>query len=224
MCGRFTQDTSWAEVHAFMQPIGLRAVDTPIEAAFNIAPSQPCWALRIEGDQLQPERMRWGLLPSWAKDARGGYSTFNARAESMADKPAFRAAFRRRRGLVFASGYYEWTGEGKSKQPWYIHAGKAPLICFAALWEPPHPAEPALPSVSIVTRQATGDIAELHHRTPLMLDPATGWDWCNAEPDAAAAIAQTAATPILAWHAVDRRVGNVRNQGAELIRPLSALL
>ena len=113
MCGRFTQDTSWAEVHAFMQPIALAASELPIEPAFNIAPSQPCWALRAEQDALEPVRMRWGLLPSWAKDARSGYSTFNARAESMAEKPAFRAAFRRRRCLVFASGYYEWTGEGK---------------------------------------------------------------------------------------------------------------
>lgn len=224
MCGRFTQDTSWAEVHAFMQPIALAASELPIEPAYNIAPSQPCWALRAEQDALEPVRMRWGLLPSWAKDARSGYSTFNARAESMAEKPAFRTAFRRRRCLVFASGYYEWTGEGKAKQPWYIRAAEAPLLCFAGLWEPAHPAEPALPSMSIVTRQAEGEIATLHHRAPLMLDPQTGWDWCTVDAEGAAALSHAAETPALRWHAVDRRVGNVRNQGPDLVRPLSALL
>lgn len=223
MCGRFTQQASWAEVHAFMQPIELSLPGEPITPAYNIAPSQPCWVLRPEGDALHALRMRWGLLPGWAKDPKVGYSTFNARAESMAEKPAFRSAFRARRCLVPVSGYYEWRGEGAQKQPWYIHADGAPLLCLAGLWEPPHPQFGERPSVSIVTREAEGDLAALHHRAPLMLSPELGWEWCNGGPGEAAAISQAAAQPALRWHPVDRRVGNVRNQGAELIAPLSGL-
>ena len=223
MCGRFTQQASWSEVVAFMQPLSVVVGEIEIEPAYNIAPSQPCWTLRSEGEALQGLRMRWGLLPGWAKEPRLAYSTFNARAESMAEKPSFRAAFRQRRCLVPASGYYEWKTEGRVKQPFYIRAAEAPLLLFAALWEPPHPRFGDLPSVSIVTRQAQGPVSALHHRVPLMLSPELGADWCRSGPQQAAALAAAAAEPALAWHAVDRRVGNVREQGAGLIEPVGAL-
>lgn len=223
MCGRFTQLASWAEVVAFMQPITVLAGEVPIEPAYNIAPSQPCWTLRPDADRLGCTRMRWGLLPAWAKEARLAYSTFNARAESMADKPAFRSAFRQRRCLVPASGYYEWQTEGKAKRPFYIHAADAPVLLFAALWEPAHPRFGELPSVSIVTREADGPVAALHHRVPLMLSPDLAAAWCFGSANDAAGIASTAPLPSLAWHAVDRRVGNVREQGAGLIEPVASL-
>jgi putative SOS response-associated peptidase YedK len=224
MCGRFTQQASWAEVVEFMQPIALLPGETEIDPAYNIAPSQACWTLRPEAAGLQALRMRWGLLPAWAKDAKLGYSTFNARAESMAEKPAFRSAFRQRRCLVPASGYYEWQTEGKAKQPFYIHAEGAPLLLFAALWEPAHPQLGELPSVSIVTREAEGAIRSLHHRVPLMLDPEQGVAWCRNSAEQAQASAVSGESPPLAWHAVDRRVGNVREQGPELCAPINRLL
>ncbi|MCK7594956.1 SOS response-associated peptidase [Pseudomarimonas salicorniae] len=224
MCGRFTQQASWAEVVAFMQPIPLLAAEEAIEPAYNIAPSQPCWALRPGEDALEGARMRWGLLPGWAKEPRIAYSTFNARAETMAEKPAFRSAFRHRRCLVPASGYYEWKAEGKAKQPFYIHDEAAPILLFAALWEAPHPRFGELPSVSIVTREADGPVSALHHRVPLMLDPELGAQWCRGSADDAAGIAHAAPGPQLAWHPVDRRVGNVREQGPGLVKPVRSLL
>jgi putative SOS response-associated peptidase YedK len=223
MCGRFTQQASWSEIVAFMQPLAVTAAEQDVEPAYNIAPSQPCWALRPADRALEGVRMRWGLLPAWAKSPRLSYSTFNARAESMAEKPAFRSAFRQRRCLIPASGYYEWKTEGKAKQPFYIHAAKGPLLLFAALWEQAHPRFADLPSLCIVTREAEGPVADLHSRMPLLLSPELGATWCSGDPEDAAGIAAAACLPDLAWHAVDRRVGNPREQGALLIAPLGAL-
>jgi putative SOS response-associated peptidase YedK len=223
MCGRFTQHASWSEIVAFMQPLEVRVAEHKIESAYNIAPSQPCWALRPGAATLEGLRMRWGLVPGWANTPRLGYSTFNARAESMASKPAFRDAFRQRRCLVPASGYYEWKTAGKAKQPFYIHPADGALLLFAALWEPPHRQLSELPSVSIVTRPADARLAALHPRVPLLLSPAQGAAWCLGSVDSAAEIASAAIPSTLTWHAVDRRVGNTREQGAQLIAPVKSL-
>lgn len=221
MCGRFTQDTSWAEVRAFLQPIEFQPPDPPPQPSFNIAPSQTAWVVLPDQGVLTAQPMRWGLIPSWAKDAKKvGYSTFNARIETAAQKPSFRHAFRKYRALLLASGYYEWKTTGRSKQAHFIHAADAPLLCMAALWEPPCAASPDRPSFSILTCPARGPVAELHDRMPIMLRPEHGLAWTQQVPEQPVEWSEHNDSPPLAWHPVDKAVGNVRSQGPQLCQPL----
>lgn len=219
MCGRYSRDYTWAEVHAFSQGLRLSTPAADPEPAYNVAPTQPGWVLVPAGDgAASAQEMRWGIIPVWAKDAKIAYSTINARVETADTKPAFRAAWKSRRCLIPASGYYEWPGEGAAKQPYYIHSAAGPLLIFAGLWEPGRDDRPA--TYSIVTRDAEGPVATLHDRMPLMLPVALLRDWIEGGPDDAAAIAHSAPIPDLAWHAVGKAVGNARNQGRQLIEPV----
>lgn len=218
MCGRYTLDTSWAEVHAFLQPISFTLPAVPLLPAYNIAPSQPAWMLRLGEDGALAEALRWGLRPAWAQPGVHSYSTINARAESMATKPSFREAFAHRRGLVPASGYYEWQARSGRRQPFYVHPLGAPLFAMAALWEPAHPGADQ-GSFSIVTVAANASLVPLHDRMPLLLDAEQAWRWMSGTREQAAALATIAPQAPLAWHAVDPAVGNVRNQGPQLCAP-----
>jgi len=203
-----------------MQEFPLPAIPDP-EPSYNVAPTQLGWVIAPDGaGLLQPAEMRWGIVPLWAKDAKIAYSTINARVETASTKPAFRGAWKSRRCLVPASGYYEWPGEGKAKQPYFIHAAEAPVLLFAGLWEPGR--GDAAPTYSIVTRDADGPVAGLHDRMPLMLPRDLARGWVEGSADDAAAIAYAAPLPDLAWHAVGKAVGNVRNQGRQLIEPIAA--
>lgn len=220
MCGRYTQHTTWSEVVAFCQPLALALPDEPIAPRYNIAPSQPAWVLAADGEGgARAGRMRWGLIPHWAKDAKGAYSTINARAETLASKPAFREPFKRRRCIVIASGYYEWLPRAAGgKQPWYIHPADAPLLLMAGLWDRWAGGEgESLLSFSIVTEQAEGAMKALHDRRPLFLASAQLADWLYAPAGRAAELLRSDQQPDLAWHPVSTAVGNVRAEGAALI-------
>ena len=222
MCGRYSIHFSWAEVHAFSAGITVTTPTEEPEPAYNLAPTQSGWVIAPQGaDRALARQMRWGLIPAWAKDVRIAYNTINARIESVADKPAFRSAWKSRRCLVPASGYYEWPGEGKAKQPYFIHSPRSPVIMFAGLWECWKPEQGgSIESYSIVTMDAAGALANLHDRMPLILRPNLLRDWMEGSAEEAAAIAHAAPIPALEWHAVDKAVGNVRNQGPGLIEPI----
>lgn len=224
MCGRYTNHASWAEVLAFSQPLQLAVPDTPIEARYNIAPSQSAWVLAADGEGgAKAGRMQWGLVPHWAADAKGSYSTINARAETVASKPAFREPFKRRRCLVIASGYYEWLPlpDGR-KQPYYIHPSDAPVMLMAGLWDRwQAPGGEALLSFSIVTEEAHGDMRQLHDRRPVRLPCASLQRWLYAPAPEALSMLQAVPEPTLQWHAVHPGVGNARSEGERLIAPLT---
>ena len=217
MCGRDTQFYTWREIHAFS---GGLAVSTPTqdpEPNYNRAPTQSGWVLVDDGaGGAIATQMRWGLLPPWAKDEKLAYSTINARAETASTKPAFRSAWKQRRGVIPSSGYYEWLKVGSTKQPYFIHAVDAPVVFFAGLWE----RRGELLTYSIVTREADPSIAFLHDRMPLMLPSDMLAEWIHGTPEQAGQIAIAAPEPDLIWHKVDRAVGNVRNRGAHLIEPV----
>lgn len=222
MCGRYSNHYRWADVHAFSTGLSLSTPAEEPEPAYNFAPTQLGWVICADaqvGAEVFP--MRWGLIPAWAKDTRVAYSTINARIETVASKPAFRSAWRSRRCLVPASGYYEWPGEGKAKQPYYIRDSRSPILMFAGIWErwSPAGAEP-VDTYSIITMDAAGPIAQLHDRMPLMLPPELLKPWLDATANEAMNIAQAAPLPDLHWHAVGKAVGNVRNQGEQLIAPI----
>ncbi|MCC6562163.1 MAG: SOS response-associated peptidase [Xanthomonadales bacterium] len=219
MCGRFTREYSWQQVHAFSAAFSLWYPPVQPAPAYNIAPTQSTWAIVRDDDNAEVLReLRWGLIPAWSKDLKIAWSTINARIETVASKPAFRSAWKQRRCLIPASGYYEWPGEGAHKRPYYIHPMQEPLLMFGAIWERWSPADgPPLQSFSIVTLPAAGNIEGLHDRMPLMLPPELFGDWIRGTPAQAAEIAHAAPIPSLAFHPVRPAVGNVRNQGRELI-------
>lgn len=217
MCGRDTFFATWAEVRAFSLPLPVLTPAEEPRAAYNRAPTQKGWVILATETDARVAPMRWGLIPFWAKDAKVGYSTINARIESASSKPAFREPWKRRRCLVPSSGYYEWQtlADGKSKQPWFVHSGQWPLLMFAGLWDRWRGPDGDIDSYSIITQPAAGPITQIHDRMPLILPPALYLAWLQGDP---AVVAETAPIPALSFHPVASAVGNVRQQGEDLIR------
>jgi len=173
VCGRFTQHYTWAEVHAFLRIFG---APQNLQPRYNIAPTTWVDVVRLtEDEERELIRMRWGLIPAWWKKPLNELpSTFNARAESVAEKPMFRSAFRSRRCIIPASGFYEWTGEPGSKQPHLFTAvDGSPLLAFAGLWERwrnPETREEVL-SCTMIVSGASSWMQDYHDRMPILLEP-----------------------------------------------------
>ncbi|OHB81514.1 MAG: hypothetical protein A2V98_01305 [Planctomycetes bacterium RBG_16_64_12] len=170
MCGRFTLRAPASVVAA---QFGLFEMP-PFTPRFNIAPTQPVAVVRAcpEGPGLERELawLRWGLIPSWAKDPAIGNRMINARAETAAEKPAYRAAFRHRRCLVVADGFYEWQRTGGRKQPYFIRMRDDRPFAFAGLWESWHgPEEGPLESCTLLTTEPNELLEPIHNRMPVIL-------------------------------------------------------
>ena len=166
MCGRFTQ-ASPAEVIGEL--FELPAVPT-LAPRYNIAPTQDVAVVRADGGGRQLAMLHWGLIPSWSKDRAIGARMINARAETLADKPAFRSALRNRRCLIVADGFYEWQKTGTRKQPYHIRMNDGRPFAFAGLWERWAPAgEQPVESCTIVTTAPNELLAGVHDRMPVIL-------------------------------------------------------
>lgn len=239
MCGRFA---SFRQAQDLADALALAFVDDDaalLPPSWNVAPTDPV-RLVVErperladgGDgpvQRQLRVARWGLVPSWAKDVSIGSRMFNARAETLAEKPAFRRAFAARRGIVPVDGYYEWQARASGpKQPFFVHAADDDVLALAALYE--FWADPALArddparwvvSTTIVTRDASPGLEQLHDREPVML-PREAWDaWLDprTSTEQAAEILRLT-TPAVTLRPVARTVGRVSENGPELIEPI----
>ncbi len=193
---------------------GLDTPPSPWSPRFNIAPTQQILAIRGGAGGRELVSFRWGLIPSWAKDPSIGSRMINARGETVAEKPSFRTAFRRRRCLVLADGYYEWKKEGKGKQPYHIHLPEGEVFAFAGLWErwSPDGDEP-LETCTIITTAASGPLADLHDRMPVILDSIDYEPWL-ATPEEEAAKLLPLIAPFegeLVCDAVSTRVNSVKN-------------
>jgi len=168
--------------------------------------------------------MRWGLLPSWVKDPDDFPLLINARAEGIAQKPSFRAAFKRRRCLVPASGFYEWQAAGgNTKQPYWIRPENGGLIAFAGLWETWIGADGSeIDTAAIVTREANATLQPVHHRMPVLIEPADFDLWLpeSADPKAAEMLLRAAADETLVAVPVATRVNRVANDDASLWEPV----
>ena len=167
--------------------------------------------------------MRWGLIPSWAKDLKIGYSTFNARAESLAARAAFRGAWQAgRRCLVLADGYYEWRDA--DKQPFAVALANRGPMTFAGLWDAwRSPAGETIKSFAIITTRANALLAPLHDRMPAVIAPDRWGDWLGENPIAASeleSLLRPYPDKAMAFWAVDRKVGNVRNDSPDLFAPI----
>jgi putative SOS response-associated peptidase YedK len=195
---------------------------------YNVAPTDAVYVvLPAEGGRVLTVA-RWGLVPSWARDRSGAARLVNARVETVADKPAFRSALRRRRCLVPADGYYEWVADGVGgKRPYLLRAADGGFLTFAGLyevWRDPRDdgQDGRLTTVSIVTAPATGVAATVHDRMPVVLSPAAfpGWlDPATGVERALAVLADAAAAQELVAAAANRAVGDVRNDGEYLLVP-----
>ena len=203
-------------------------VSTPlnVQPRFNIAPTQPIIAITASaGGGNAATFFQWGLVPSWAKDISSGAKMINARAETVAEKPSFRAAFRRRRCLIPTSGFYEWQKHSNAaKQPFWISAADGGLLTFAGLWESWISADgDELQTATIITTTANEALAPLHARMPVILGPQNFDAWLDVsdETDTAAALALLRPAPaeITTTWPVSTRVNNVRNDDASLVEP-----
>ena len=178
MCGRFSQTATPAMI---AQQFDV-AVPSLFAPRYNIAPSQPVAAIRIEPDTAtrQLVLLRWGLIPSWAKDPKIGHQCINAKAETVAEKPSFRAAFKKRRCLVIATGFYEWQVQGRAKQPMWIGLQSKRPFAFAGLWEQWQPPEgEAIESCTILTTVPNELLRSIHNRMPVILSPASYDQWLD---------------------------------------------
>ncbi len=174
MCGRMTLTTAEGIVDEL--GVAAPALFTP---RYNIAPSQPLLVVANRAERAL-EEMRWGLVPSWADDPSIGNRMINARAESLADKPAFRDAFTRRRCLVLADGFYEWKREGKRSMPFYYHRRDRRPFAFAGLWERwKQPDGSWLLSCAVITGEPNRLVEPIHDRMPVIIDPADYPRWLS---------------------------------------------
>ena len=182
MCGRFTQKMTWREIHDLY---GLLSDVPPdnMRPRWNGAPTQDFAACRLgaEGARTVP-RLRWGLIPFWAKDIKIGSRLINVRAETVDSKPAFRSAFKSRRCLVPADGWFEWVREGSGKSPRFLSMADGSIASFAALWERWDGPDGLVESFTIITTDAAPELAHVHARQPAIVDPSRFDDWLD--PDA----------------------------------------
>jgi putative SOS response-associated peptidase YedK len=222
MCGRFTLFAMPVEVgDLFGAP-----APPELPPRYNIAPTQAVLGCRADpasgARALVP--LRWGLVPGWAKDLAAGVKAINARAETVADKPTFRAAFKGRRCLMPASGYYEWKHEGKAKQPYFIHPSHG-LFAFAGLWDVWSKGPAPVESCSIITTEANEATRHLHERMPVILDRAHFAAWLDplTPPPVLHELLHPCPADRIATYPVAPLVGNVRNDGPELVAPAADL-
>ncbi|HEX2650918.1 MAG TPA: SOS response-associated peptidase [Burkholderiales bacterium] len=205
MCGRFA-------LHAHPDVVKLQfglAALPPFDAHYNIAPTMPVLIVRRAGDAAVATNVRWGLVPHWAKDPSMGARMNNARAETVAEKPAFRDAYRSRRCLIPASGFYEWKSEFGLRQPYYVHPAEGELFAFAGLWEQWRD----LQTCAVITTEANAKMAAVHDRMPVIVARADYAAWLGGQEG----LLRPCPEASIAIRRVSRAVNNARNDEPALI-------
>ncbi|MGC8951148.1 SOS response-associated peptidase [Chloroflexus sp.] len=218
MCGRYTLAVSSAKLaeRFAIPPI------SDLQPRYNIAPTQPVVVVREGNDGREGVSMRWGLIPSWAKDASVGVKLINARSETVLEKPSFRTAFRRRRCLIPASGFYEWQTTATGKQPFYFTPVADDLMAFAGLWDQwQAPIGEVIESCTILTTTANEIVTPIHNRMPVIVPPEFTTFWLDPATDIPRLHAFCLTPPPVALHSypVGKAVNQVRNDGPALIEP-----
>jgi putative SOS response-associated peptidase YedK len=220
MCGRYATTRSNADLSTFFEAVD---VAEPLRASWNVAPTDPVPLVRTsrshEGRVL--DAARWGLVPPWAPDLRGGARMINARAETVATLKSFAPSFAKRRCLVPADGWFEWVRDGKQKQAFYMTPRDGRPLAFAGIWSAWGP-ESVL-TTSVITTAALGALAKVHDRMPLILPPERWADWLAGGGDPEPLLRPLGERDLegIEVRAVGPEVGNVRNNGPELLEPHS---
>lgn len=222
MCGRFSLTAPAKQIESLFKVV----LPADVEPRYNIAPTQPVMAVRLDkyGDN-RATMLRWGLIPFWAKDKSMGNRCFNARGETAATKASFKEPMQRRRCLIPASGFFEWTKVGKARQPTYIHFVDN-LGAFAGLWDLwKGPDGAPIVSCSIVTTTPNELVAHLHDRMPVVVSPkdyATWLDPTTSSDHVRSLIVPAPEDVFEAW-AVSQDVNSAGNEGAHLITPIDSI-
>ena len=228
MCGRFSNRFTWKELHERLDLIG-----TPLNLRprYNVAPSQDVAAVRASNGARTLAMLRWGLIPSWAKDPAIGHKLINARSETAAEKPSFRSAFRHRRCLIPADGFYEWQRRGGTRQPWLFGLRDGAPMIFAGLWERwtvPEAAaltgslaerspSDAVETCTILTTAANETVAPVHGRMPVILTPDAWSPWLAGEQVPLGPYPADAMTA----HPVSTHVNRPANDDPRCVEPVS---
>lgn len=221
MCGRYVITSSPAAIRAL-----LGYPEQPnFPPRYNVAPTQPIPVVRLHEGRRQFALMRWGLIPSWVKDPKTFSLLINARSDSVIDKPAFRAAMRRRRCLIPADGFYEWRNSGGRKQPYFVRLANAGgPFAFAGLWETwTGPNGEEIDTAAMVTTEASRALAAIHSRMPVIVPPEAFAFWLDcANVETAAALLVPGRDDLLEAYAVSNAVNRVANDSEALIAPDAA--
>jgi putative SOS response-associated peptidase YedK len=225
MCGRISISTPPSHLKDEFQEVQRQDVlddlDTP---RYNIGPTFKLPAIRSAEGNDEWALLRWGLIPPWAKDEKIGYRTINARAETVAEKPAFRSAYRHRRCLLPVTGFYEWQKTPGGKQPHHIHLKDEELFTLAGLWEEwTSPEGEIVESCTVLTTDANQMLSALHDRMPVIVDRPEHEVWLHGSTDEARHVLRPFDADRMVAHPVSTYVSNVRNQGPECIEPLTGL-
>jgi putative SOS response-associated peptidase YedK len=221
MCGRFILT---ADPNVLQQTFNLSEVPANMSARYNISPSQPIAVITNE----HPDKLdffSWGLVPSWAKDPSMGNKMINARAETAHEKPAFRAAFKRRRCLIPANGFYEWQQRDKGKSPMLIHLDDFEPFAFAGLWEVWHSKDgDEIRSATILTTEANKFMSDIHDRMPVILDPKDYGLWLSdsEELDPLVKLMKPYPENELEAYEVSKLVNKPGNETPECVVPLAS--
>lgn len=229
MCGRFTQHpparldaAAGAALAALDGGLDLAGRLNQREPVYNLAPTMTAAVMaRDQQGALTVKGLRWGLVPHWADDPKIGNRAINARRETVAEKPMFRAAFRKRRCIVPMNGYFEWKSEATGKQPYLVHAAdNESLLLCAGLWEAwrPSQADDWVRSFTILTAGAGLVSGDLHDRQPVVVPAERLSAWLDGSTEAAQQALKGLPDPALTYYPVTRAVGSVSNQSADAIR------
>lgn len=239
MCGRFVSASSAESIAEYF---GAAFNRESLGENFNVAPTNDIYGVVADADgSLRLEAFHWGLIPSWAKERKIGAKMINARAETLAEKPAYKSVFKNRRCIIPMDGFYEWkagtedgpvTAKGKpAKQPMFIHSQNGEPLAVAGLWsvwKDPEAAEGAdgdrwLHSATVVTTSANGTMSPVHNRMPVLLPKSLWEEWLNPnmhDLDRLSQLLVPAPDDVLTMHPVSTQVNNVRNKGPELTDPV----
>jgi putative SOS response-associated peptidase YedK len=227
VCGRFVSASPPDEIARYFD-VDETALPS-LEPSYNVAPTNDVYAVAVDGGIKRVEAMHWGLVPSWAKDPKIGSKMINARSEGIESKNAFRAAFKRRRCIIPADGFYEWQKvEGsKKKQPYFIHRPDGEPLAFAGLWEvwrgpdrDKDSDEPPLRSCTIITTSANATMEPIHDRMPVILPPSAWEEWLDPTNDDIETLGKLlvpAPPELITTHPISTEVNSVRNKGKQLI-------
>lgn len=215
MCGRLANTLPPDSVARLFS--ATPANDLPPVPDYNVCPTQSVAVVTADGGRrLRP--MRWGFLPAWYKSPTDGPLLINARSETIAEKPAFRAAVRERRCLVPVTGFYEWHRTKEARLPWFVTRADGTPLVLAGIWQ--DWGEEKMPTVAVVTTEANAAIAPIHHRVPLVIEEKDWGLWLGEAGHGAAVLMHPPAEDVLAFHRVSTAVNSNRAEGPELIEPI----